>query len=114
MWRRGKEERASTANEREVLERIRNAVRSGEVLEVPSVKYMEWRKFMLEVDEVESVMHNQVSDGMAATEFNKLLYARPYVVPSQHGLMNRKKGIVKKKDGIGGINEFLRLILKPL
>ena len=41
VWKSGDEVRALTAEKREVLERMREVVRSEEVLEVPSLKSVE-------------------------------------------------------------------------
>ena len=38
VWRRGEEVRTLTTDEREMLESLREAVRSGEVFQVPSLK----------------------------------------------------------------------------
>ena len=37
---------------------------------------------MLDVEKVEGVVHNLVSDGMGVTEVKRLLYAGSYVVES--------------------------------
>ena len=66
VWKNEEEVRGLTGEESEVLERLREVVRSNEVFEVPSLKSVD-RKVILEVDLVEGVMHNLVSEGMSVT-----------------------------------------------
>ena len=49
VWRNGDEVKALTPEESEVLQKLREVVRSGEKVEVPSMKCVERRKVMTEV-----------------------------------------------------------------
>ena len=80
VWKKGEEVRALTGEESEVLERLREVVRSDEIFEVPSMKSVDRKKVMSEVDLVEGVMHNLVSEGMSVTDVNRLLNAGSYIV----------------------------------
>ena len=89
--------RALTVEESEVLEKLREVVRSDEVLVVPSLKSVDRKKVMVEVEMVEGVMHNILSESMSVTDVNRLLYAGSYVVALRLDLMKERKGMVKKK-----------------
>ena len=57
-----------TGEEREVLERLREDVRSDKIFEVPSMKSVDRKKVMSKVDLMKDVMHNLVSEGMSVME----------------------------------------------
>ena len=99
IWKNGEVSRALTVEEKKVLKELREVVGNGETVEVPSLKSVDRRKVMVEVELVEGLMHNLVSEGMSVTEVNRLLYAGSFMVASRLGMIKKKdrKKEAKKK-----------------
>ena len=82
----------------EVLALLRKVRDDGEWKEVPNMRAVDRKKLMKEVELVEGVMHNLLSQGMGVTQVNRLLYAGGAVVALRLGLKlgAGKKGKAKK------------------
>ena len=84
--------------EKEVLSLLRKVRDDGEWKEVPNMRAVDRKKLMKEVELVDGVMHNLLSQGMGVTQVNRLLYAGGAVVALRLGLKlgAGKKGKAKK------------------
>ena len=87
--------RPLTDVENEVLGLLRMVRDDGEWKEVPNLRATDRRKVMKEVELVDGLMHNLISDEMDVTDVNRLLYAGGAVVAMRLGL---KVGTGKKAE----------------
>ena len=78
--------RLLTVEEKDVLLLLRKIRDNGEWKEVPNLRAYDRRKVMREVNLVDGVMHNMISQNMHVTDINRLLYAGGAVVALRLGL----------------------------
>ena len=87
--------RALSTTEKEVLAQLREVQGSGSWEKVPSLRAVERKKVMKEVELVDGVLHNLIRRGMDVTEVNRILYSGGVVVAQRLGL---KIGAGKKAE----------------
>ena len=72
--------------EKDVVHLLRKVRDNGEWKEVPNLRAYDRRKVMREVNLVDGVMHNLISENMNVTDVNRLLYAGGAVVALRLGM----------------------------
>ena len=95
VWENGREVRMVAEVERGVLRRMREVLASEKTVDLPNLKAQDRRKVMAEVKMVDGLLNNLVTDGIEATEVNRLLYVGAFVVAERLDLLGKGK---KKKE----------------
>ena len=91
VWENGREVRMVSDVERGVLRRMREVLASEKTVDLPNLKAQDRRKVMAEVKMVDGLLNNLVTDGMEATEVNRLLYVGAFVVAERLDLLGKGK-----------------------